>query len=207
MRRTIGVLVIAAFLAVVGAAQSEGPVIDGRTTPGEYAFLYYNNEIGMWLRWSVLEGTIYFNMEAPATGWVGLNFMPMDGTIHGDTVIGYVRSDQSVHLSDQVAPGDDHFPHFEDVQHGGTESFLSVAGSEEDGTTIIEFSRKLMTGEPTDAMFMNVGLMTMVSFHPSADDFVSYHSQWYSVVTINYLTGYVNDFPTDVSHVGGHDEH
>ena len=207
MRRTIGVLMIVALSAVVGTAQTGSPVIDGRTTSGEYDFLYHNNEIGMWLRWSVVGDTIYLNMEAPATGWVGLNFMPMDGTIHGDTVIGYVRNDQSVHLSDQVAPGDDHFPHFEDVQHGGTESFLAVAGSEENGTTIIEFSRKLMTGEPTDAMFMDMGLMTMISFHPDADDVISYHSEWYSVVTINYLTGFVNDFPADVSHVTGHDSH
>ena len=207
MRRTIGVLLIVAIAAVTGIAQVPEPVIDGRAESGEYKFLYYNNEIGMWLRWSVVEDTIYLSMEAPATGWVGLNFMPMDGTIHGDTVIGYVRSDQSVHLSDQVAPGDDHFPHFEDIQHGGSDSFLAVAGSELDGITTIEFSRKLMTGEPTDAMFMNAGLMTMISFHPDADDFVSYHSQWYSVVTINYLTGFVNDFPTDVSHVTGHDAH
>jgi hypothetical protein len=121
-------------------------------------------------------------------------------------VIGYVDDEtQTTFLSDQVAPGDAHFPHFEDTQHGGKTSFLEVAGSEIDGVTIIEFSRKLMTGEPTDAAFMDMGLMTMISFHPTADDFISYHSDRYNVVTINYLSGEVSD-AMDMSHTGSHVE-
>ena len=198
-------IVLAAIVTLsAGLTTAAAPDIDGTVDGAEYAFSYHNNEIGMSLSWSVLEGVIYLAMRAPATGWVGLNFMPMDGTIHGDTVIGYVDGiSKTLSLSDQVAPGDGHFPHFEDSQHGGSTSFLETAGSEREGETTIEFSRKLMTGEPTDAMFMDRGLMTMISFHPSADDYVSYHGGFYSVVTINYLTGHVNDFPTDLSHVEG----
>ena len=182
------------------------PAIDGEVTEGEYAHMYHDELIGMMLRWEAVEDVMYIAMIAPATGWVGLNFMPMDGTIHGDTVIGYVVGNtQETFMSDQVAPGDAHFPHFDDRDHGGEVSFIDIAGSEWEGTTVIEFSRALMTGEPTDAAFMDMGLMTMISFHPTADDYVSYHSSWYNVVTINYVSGEVME-AMDMSHTGDHGE-
>jgi hypothetical protein len=198
---TLALLLIAAGLATVAV-----PIVDGVVTDMEYAHMYHDEMIGMMLRWEAVGGVMYICMEAPGTGWVGLNFMPMDGAIHGDTVIGYVNADtQATFLSDQVAPGDAHFPHFDDRLHGGEISFIEVAGSEIDGRTIIEFSRALMTGEPTDVAFMDMGLMTMISFHPTADDYVSYHSKWYNVVTINYISGDVGE-ATDMSHTGSHGE-
>jgi hypothetical protein len=178
------------------------PVVDGAVNEGEYANMYHDELIGMMLRWQAVDDIMYIAMVAPGTGWVGLNFMPMDGTIHGDTVIGYVDVEsQEAFMSDQVAPGDAHFPHFDDRQHGGETSFIEIAGTESDGVTVIEFSRALMTGEPTDAPFMDMGLMTMLSFHPTADDYVSYHSKWYNVVTINYISGEVMG-AMDMSHTG-----
>jgi hypothetical protein len=193
-------------IAAIGFAAAGVPMVDGVVTDMEYAHMYHDEMIGMMLRWEAVGDVMYICMEAPATGWIGLNFMPMDGTIHGDTVIGYVDADtQEAFLSDQVAPGDAHFPHFDDRQHGGKTSFLEVAGSEIEGRTVIEFSRALMTGEPTDAAFMDMGLMTMISFHPTADDYVSYHSKFYNVVTINYISGEVGD-AMDMSHTGSHGE-
>lgn len=178
------------------------PLIDGVVSEGEYAHMYHDELIGMMLRWQAVDDVMYIAMVAPGTGWVGLNFMPNDGTIHGDTVIGYVDVEtQETFMSDQVAPGDAHFPHFDDRQHGGETSFIEIAGSERDGVTIIEFTRALITGEPTDAPFMDMGLMTMISFHPTADDYVSYHSEWYNVITINYVSGEVMG-AMDMSHTG-----
>jgi len=131
------------------------PLVDGVSTIGEYAHMYHDESIGMMLRWEAVGDVMYICMEAPGTGWVGLNFMPGDGTIHGDTVIGYVDAEsQDTFMSDQVAPGDAHFPHFDDRQHGGKTSFIKIAGSEIDGVTIIEFSRAVITGEPTDALHL-----------------------------------------------------
>ena len=184
------------------AAVAATPVVDGTVGVEEYAHWLHDEATGMMLYWEAVGDIVYLCMQAPGTGWVGLNFMPMDGTIHGDTVIGYVDGEtQQVFLSDQVAPGDAHFPHFDDRQHGGETSFLEVAGREIDGTTTIEFSRARVTGEPTDVPFMNMGLMTMISFHATADDFVSYHSKSYSVLTINYISGQVGE-AMDMSHTG-----
>ncbi len=182
------------------------PQVDGVIDEGEYGHRYHDELIGMVLHWQAVGDVMYIGMVASGTGWVGLNFMPDDGTIHGDTVIGYVDGDtQETFLSDQVAPGDAHFPHYDDRQHGGQRSFIAVGGRETDGVTTIEFSRALNTGEPTDAVFMNMGLMTMISFHPTADDYVSYHSKWYNVVTINYISGDVSE-AMDMSHTGHDDD-
>lgn len=199
-------IMLGLLLTSVGFGAVGLPIVDGVVTEFEYAHMYHDEMIGMMLRWEAVDGVMYICMEAPATGWIGLNFMPMDETIHGDTVIGYVDGDtHETFLSDQVAPGDAHFPHLDDRQLGGEVSFLEVAGSEIDGRTIIEFSRVLMTGEPTDAPFMDMGLMTMISFHPTADDYVSYHSKWYNVVTINYISGDVSE-AMDMSHTGSDGE-
>ena len=93
----------------------ERPLVDGVVSEGEYAHMYHDELIGMMLRWQAVDGVMYICMVAPGTGWVGLNFMPGDGTIHGDIVIGYVDAEtQDTFMSDQVAPGDAHFPHFDD---------------------------------------------------------------------------------------------
>ncbi|MBE0636443.1 hypothetical protein IH601_10650 [Candidatus Bipolaricaulota bacterium] len=214
-------LMLALSLSALGAQSSDGmsmpmepadedevqsssslPLVDGVVTEGEYAHMVLDELIGMMVRWQAVGDTMFIAMIAPGTGWVGLNFMPNNGTVHGDTVIGYVDGDtQETFLSDQVAPGDAHFPHYDDRQHGGERSFIEVAGSEVDGVTIIEFSRALNTGESTDAVFMDMGLMTMISFHPTADDYVSYHSKSYDVVTINYISGEVME-AMDMSHTG-----
>lgn len=191
-----------AGLILAAVAAMGNPVVDGVVADGEYAHTFHDEKIGMTLYWEAVDDVMFLCMQAPGTGWVGLNFMPGNGVIHGDTVIGFVQAEsQMTFLSDQVAPGDAHFPHFDDRQHGGRRSFLEVAGHEQDGVTTIEFSRALNTGESTDAVFMDMGLMTMISFHPAADDFVSYHSKNYDVVTINYLTGDVLD-AMDMSHTG-----
>lgn len=198
--------VMAPLLLLVGFATLGAPIVDGVVAGSEYSHMYHDEMIGMTLRWEAVDDVMYICMQAPATGWVGLNFMPMDGTIHGDTVIGYVEPDlQVTFMSDQVAPGNAHFPHYDDRQFGGEISFLEIAGTEVDGVTIIEFSRALMTGEPTDAAFMDMGLMTMISYHPTADDYVSYHSKWYNVVTINYISGEVGE-AMDMSHTGDPNE-
>lgn len=185
--------------------RDEAPVVDGELAEGEYAFMYHDMEIDMVLRWRAVEEVMFIYMQAPGTGWIGLNFMPGDGTAHGDTVIGYVDGEtQEAFMSDQVAPGDAHFPHYDDRQHGGETSFIEVAGSEVEGVTIIEFSRALVTGEAsTDADFVDVGLMTMLGYHATADDFETYHSKTYNVININYISGMVME-AMDMDHTGNY---
>jgi hypothetical protein len=177
--------------ALVGWAT---PLVDGVATTDEYAYTYQDEAIGMTLHWQAIDDVMVMCLEAPGTGWVAISFVPTDGTIYADMIIGYVDAEtQEAHLSDQAAPSNVHFSHFEDTQLGGEASFIEVAGHEEEGKTVIEFSRSLNTGEDTDVAFADTDLKTMIAFHPYADDLVSYHSQWHDVLSINYITGTVSD--------------
>jgi len=192
MRKLGLVLVlVAASVALHGWAS---PVVDGVATIDEYAYVYQDEAIGMTLRWEAVDDVMYMCMEAPGTGWLAVSFVPMDGAIYADTIIGYVNGDDQItYLSDQAAPNDSHFSHLDDTELGGEVSFISVSGREEEGRTIIEFSRLLDTGEDTDVALMDADLTTMLAFHPEADDHISYHSQWRTVVSINFISGTVGE--------------
>ena len=201
-------LLIVVALAAASMAEVVEPTIDGKIEEAEYTYLYHSNPIGMFLYWSIVKDTLYVGLKAPAEGWVALNLMPMGGSIHGDTIIGYVVKSglfsQRVELVDQVAPDDGHFPHFDDTERGGEDSILSKDGSQTGGVTIIEFSRKLNTGDANDTMISEgMSTMIMLAYHPNADDYQSYHGIVERIaLTVDFFTGFVNDFPADVSHTG-----
>ena len=206
--RTISLLMLLVLgLVAVGLTQTQEPSIDGKITAGEYRNLYYSNPIRMSLYWSIVGDTLYIGLRAPAEGWLAINFMQMDGAIHGDTIIGFVDPglfSDKLELADQVAPEDGHFPHVNDTEVGGEDNILDKDGTENDGVTVIEFSRKLMTGDENDTAIMEgMGTMVMLAYAPEGDDYQTYHGAMERIaLTVNFFTGFVNDFPTETSHTG-----
>ncbi len=206
--RTLGLLMLLVLgLAAVGLAQPQEPSIDGKISAGEYRNLYYSNPIRMSLYWSIVGDTLFIGLRAPAEGWLAINFMQMDGAIHGDTIIGFVDPglfSDKLELADQVAPEDGHFPHMDDTEVGGEDNILEMDGTENDGVTIIEFSRKLNTGDANDTVVMEeMSMMIMLGYAPEADDFQTYHGAMERItLTVDFFNGFVSDFPTEVSHTG-----
>ncbi len=206
--RTLSLLMLLVLgLVAVGLAQTQEPSIDGKITAGEYRNLYYSNSIRMSLYWSIVGDTLYIGLRAPAEGWLAINFMQMDGAIHGDTIIGFVDPglfSDKLELADHVAPADGHFPHMDDTDVGGEDNILEKDGTENDGVTIIEFSRKLNTGDENDTVIMEgMDTMIMLAYAPEADDYQTYHGVIERIaLTVNFFNGFVNDFPTDTSHTG-----
>jgi hypothetical protein len=206
-RLLLPALVVVMGIAAAGLAESSLPTIDGKISGGEYQNLYYSNPIRMYLYWSVVGENLYVGLRAPARGWVAINLMQMDGSIHGDTIIGFVAPGlfgDKLDLADQVAPEDGHFPHVDDTEQGGADSILDKDGSEEAGVTIIEFSRKLDTGDANDTKLAEgMSTMIMLAYAPEGDDFQTYHGTMERIaLTVDFFNGFVNDFPTDVSHTG-----
>lgn len=161
----------------------------------------------MSLRWSIVGDTLYVALRAPAEGWLAIDFMAMDGSIHGDTIIGYVEPglfNDKLYLFDQVAPEDAHFPHGDDTDRGGSYDILAENGSENDGVTIIEFARKLNTGDANDTAITE-GMKTsiMLAYNPTDDDVQAYHGNMKRIaLTVDFFNGFVNDFPTGESQTG-----
>jgi hypothetical protein len=191
MRKIGRVVVLVVCLASLSGWAT--PTVDGVASTDEYAYTYQDEATGMILSWEAVDDLIYICMEAPGTGWLAVSLLPSEDEGYTDMIIGYVDAEtQTVHLADQAAPVASHFSHVDDTELGGNESFIDVAGREEEGSTVIEFSRLLNTEEDTDVAFTDVNLTTMIAFHPDADDYSTYHSQWRNVVSINYISGIVN---------------
>ncbi|MFC2095001.1 DOMON domain-containing protein [Candidatus Bipolaricaulota bacterium] len=206
--RTLALLMLLIVgIAAMGLAQEA--TVDGKISAGEYRNLYYSNPIQMSLYWTIIGDTIYIGLRAPAEGWLAINLMAMmGGDIHGDTIIGFVNPglfNDTLSLADQVAPEDGHFPHMDDTERGGEDNILDKDGTQNDGVTVIEFSRKLNTGDANDIALMDdgMGTMIMLAYSPDADDYQTYHGAMERIaLTVDFFNGFVNDFPTGESHTG-----
>jgi hypothetical protein len=64
-------------------------------------------------------------------------------------ILGWVDSDGKAQISDEYCTVE-RGPHQSDVILGGTQDIESFGGSEKDGKTVFEFTRKLDTGDPWD---------------------------------------------------------
>ena len=90
----------------------------------------------------------YFALKAKTTGWVAIGFDPESLMKNADIIEGIV-SDGKVTVLDMFSTGD-FGPHPPDIQQGGTNDILKSGGTEESGFTVIEFKRKIDTGDKFD---------------------------------------------------------
>lgn len=87
-------------------------------------------------------------MRAATAGWVALDIEPSSAMKDADMIIGLVRGAE-VEVYDLFARG--RFgPHPPDTELGGSDDILEYGGSEQDGSTVIEFKRALDTGDQYD---------------------------------------------------------
>lgn len=199
----LGVIVLTVLLlGAFAVAHEVGVKVDGQIAPHEYQYLYHNNELNMDLYWSLDEdeGEIYIGLAAPAHGWVAFGLREpeeeeeeegkiMEGV---DIVIGYVK-DGKLSIQDNFANAPT--GHAADTSLGGTDDVLQSAGSEDDWGTVIEFARKLDTGDSYDVAIPQVKTEVYLAYNSTADDFVSYHGrESRAEVEFDFYSGHVNDF-------------
>ncbi|NYT16646.1 MAG: hypothetical protein GKC06_01380 [Methanomicrobiales archaeon] len=121
---------------------------DGAISAGEYdgeVTLANGQMIVYWKN----DGTmLYMGLWGRVTGWVAIGFEPTTAMKDADMILGSVSSGQ-VTVLDQYATGT-FGPHPSDTELGGTYDIIGAGGSESGGVTVIEFSRKLNTGDRFD---------------------------------------------------------
>lgn len=100
------------------------------------------------ISWSSNNQYIFIGIKAKTTGWVAVGFGPELLMKNADIVEGYVN-DGKVTILDMFSIGD-FGPHPPDIQQGGTNDILEYGGKEENGFTVIEFKRRLDTGDKFD---------------------------------------------------------
>ncbi len=197
MHKNIWILRMAVIALLLGAVamflsfahEGEGPSVDGKIGADEYQNHYFDEDINMDVYWTVTDDDLFVGLKAPATGWVGFALHPPssseeeEGMKGMDILIGYVSGGQTF-ASDDFA--DEPYSHEADTELGGEDSIEAFAGSEEGGSTIIEFERLLNTRDKFDHDVPVLGEVALS--YSNADDFTSMHTERTEVV-LNFATG------------------
>lgn len=115
-------------------------------------------------------------LKAQTPGWVAIGFGGGPGMKNTDIVIAYILPNGTVMISDSYSTG---FagPHNPDELYGGRNDILAYGGRAEDGYTTVEFSRKLNTGDPYDAIIEPSKGIRAIWAYSFVDDFVSDHME------------------------------
>ena len=129
--------------------QFNPPIIDGVIDSEEYIKTKSLGS-GYNIYWSSDQTYIYIAIKANTGGWVAVGFQPEDDDKKKDTdiVIGYVSGGRAS-VFDMFSKNPDG-PHPLDIDLGGSNDIIEFSGSENEGVTIIEFKRKLNTGDTYD---------------------------------------------------------
>jgi hypothetical protein len=134
-----------------GTAGAGAWIPDGIISDGEYP---QSQEFGggaYTLYWRTDGEEFQMAMAADVTGWVAVGFEPTSRMKDADIIFGWVE-DGTPRILDMFSTGETG-PHPPDTDLGGTEDIFEFGGAETDGTTVIEFSRKMDTGDSYDKAF------------------------------------------------------
>ena len=168
------VVVVAVLLMLPAGVLSAQPAVDGVVKTGEYDHSTVLGDGIYTLSWTVAGDTAWFGIQATTTGWVALGIDPETVMKGADMVFGWVSGGKTTVL-DQYSTGM-FGPHPDDTSLGGTMDILSSAGSEQSGTTTIEFSRKRVTGDTQDKAIPASGNLKIIWAVGNADS-VSPHAR------------------------------
>ena len=143
-------LIVAALALGFGLSLAQtAPKIDGVIAAKEYANSYKHNASGMTINWQVMGDTIYFGLDSAATGWVGIGFNPTGDKKEGADMYMFLFEGGKLVARDEVMTKTTGAPK-QDTDEGGKNDILASAGKASDKGMVIEFSRKLNTGDKND---------------------------------------------------------
>nr|WP_297497368.1 DOMON domain-containing protein [Thermococcus sp.] len=117
---------------------------------------------------------LYMALKGKTTGWVAIGFEPSTAMKDADMIIGWVKDGKAT-VVDAYSTGL-YGPHLPDQKLGGSNDILEYAGKEENGYTLIEFKRKLNTGDKYDKAFKPGQEIKFIFAMADADDFTAKHN-------------------------------
>lgn len=151
----------------------------------------YEHEIedsGVTFSWKVEGDTLHAKMSAKTKGWVAVGFNPVEKMEGANFILGYVKGDE-VEVTDHF--GNKKVNHDSDEKLGGTSDVTLVGGSEEGGTTTIEFTIPMDSGDKYDSALVADGdTVVLLAYGPDRDSFKPRHRKQ-AVKTVNLSTGAV----------------
>jgi hypothetical protein len=106
----------------------------------------------MEISWKNDRDYLYMALKGKTDGWLSIGFEPTEWMKDADTIMGWVDGGKA-DIRDEYITGN-YGPHVNDTDLGGTNDILVSSGSHEGGYTVIEFKRKLDTGDKFDKAFV-----------------------------------------------------
>ena len=102
----------------------------------------------MEISWKNDQEHLYMALRGETSGWLSIGFDPLEWMKDADIILGAVEDGEAIVL-DEYSSGN-YGPHEDDTFFGGSYDILESGGSEADGHTVVEFKRKLNTGDEFD---------------------------------------------------------
>jgi len=102
----------------------------------------------MEISWKNDQEFLYMALNGSTSGWLAIGFEPTEWMKDADIILGFVEGEKATVL-DEYSTGN-YGPHIEDTMLGGTNDILQNGGRRDGANTVIEFKRKLDTGDRFD---------------------------------------------------------
>jgi hypothetical protein len=141
---------------------------DGIVSPNEYAksmVLHGSKTQGysggnLEVSWKNDDQYLYMALNGSTNGWMSIGFEPSEWMKDADIILAAVENGKAV-VMDEYSTGN-YGPHVKDTDLGGTNDILAFGGKEENGVTVVEFKRKLNTGDRFDKAFRTGQEISMI---------------------------------------------
>ncbi len=117
----------------------------------------------MTVSWKIDDEYLYMALNGSTRGWLAIGFEPTEWMKDADMVLGFV--DGSARVLDEYSTGN-YGPHINDTMLGGTDDILEYGGKSYGTHTVVEFRRKLDTGDRFDKVLrpgQNVSIIWAMS--------------------------------------------
>jgi DOMON domain len=141
----------------------------------------------MTFAWKVNGDKLEIKLAAETTGWLAIGFNPTDGMKGANYILGYVK-DGKVTLADDF--GDTPVGHKADEKLGGTEDVTLIGGTEQGGTTTIEFAIPMNSADANDGKIdVNAETVVLLAYGPADRDSFKTKHKFRTGLKVNLGTG------------------
>lgn len=150
---------------------ADGSIIDTDATK-EYN---HTRDLGqLTVYWRNDDEYFYMALQGTTTGWLSIGLEPTTRMQDADMIFGWVE-DGVATVQDLFSTGPTG-PHPPDTTLGGSDDIIEFAGTEIDGTTIIEFKRRLDTGDQYDHALTEGQTVNYIWAMATTDNFDTQHN-------------------------------
>jgi hypothetical protein len=126
------------------------------------------------ISWKNDAENLYIALNGTTHGWMSIGFEPTEWMKDADMIVGYVKGNNTTVL-DEYCTGN-YGPHRNDTELGGTYDILEYGGKEYKNYTVIEFMRRMNTGDKFDKAFVPGQNVSIIWAMASSKDLNAKHN-------------------------------